>query len=147
MFVSLYTTNPPLLSPQAINDAGAGAHVELRDSEDKVAPLAVELSPSEGLDVELSVSAGAARVRPWYWVYTGTAVTPTYGGQWVPLGGDGVAGSTGVTADATVLGGRANGRYASRTGKRWWLLVREYDSSSTAEWAKIIPACRTAPEG
>ncbi len=147
MFVSLYTTNPPLLSPQAINEAGTGGHVALTDSADKAAPLAVELSSTEALDVEFSVSAGSARVRPWYWVPTGTTITPTHGGQWVPLGGDGVSGSTGVTADITVLGGLANGRYASRTGKRWWLLVREANTGSTAKWAKLIASCRTTPEG
>lgn len=147
MFVSVYTTNPPVLSPAAINAAGAGAHVALTDGMGGTAPLAVFLASGyEGIDVEASTSAGTCRLRAWFWENLPTTVNAN-GGQWVPLGGDAVAGSSGVSLDSTVLGGRADGRYTSRTGPKWWLLVREANAGSNLSWAKIVPCARTVPEG
>jgi hypothetical protein len=84
MFVSVYTTNPPVLSPAAINAAGAGAHVALPDGMGGTAPLAVFLASGyEGIDVEASTSAGTCRLCAWFWENLPTTVNAN-GGQWVP---------------------------------------------------------------
>lgn len=141
-FCSVYTTNPPLLPPETIN-ASSGTTTDGTASGN--APFAIELESVDGVDGEVKLSAGAATYRIYYW----TPVNKTgftNGGSWLPLGGDATSGAGPISANITNFGGGANGRYQHRSGKRWFLLVRETDAMSAVSWAKL-EARRVVVEG
>lgn len=82
--------------------------------------------PSEFLWVSGCVTLGSCKLRPYYFEVDDTS-TSGFGGRWVPLGGDAVAGSSPVAFNAATFGGCANGRYVNRRLERVFVLVKEDD--------------------
>lgn len=82
------------------------------------------LSPGEVLWVEGRVTAGSVGLRPYYFAPQADSTT-TYGGAWIPLGGDAVAGSSATHFAFGTFGGCANGRYDYRRAGSSVVLVEE----------------------
>lgn len=82
------------------------------------------LSPGEVLWVEGRVTAGSVGLRPYYFAPQLDSTTG-YGGAWIPLGGDAVAGTSPVHFAITDFAGCANGRYDYRRAGASVILVEE----------------------
>ena len=135
MFVTPYATNPPVAPPATL---AAMTGTLTNGDASGFAPYVVELESGDGLDVEIKISAGTVSVRPYYWVPINKSAFAN-GGTWVAVGGDAIGGSGPTSADASLLGGTANGRYVGRSGKKWWCLVIEASAGLTAVWARMEP--------
>lgn len=101
-----------------------------------VAASLATLSPGEVLWIEGRVTAGSVGLRPYYFAPQADSSTG-YGGAWIPLGGDAVAGSSPVKFDVTVFAGCANGRYDYRRAGASVVLVEENAVGVTYDFVHV----------
>lgn len=101
-----------------------------------VAGSQATLPPSEFIWLAGRVSAGTVGLRPFYWEAE-AASTTGFGGAWIPLGGDAVAGSSPVSFNSATFGGCANGRYINRRQQAIFVVVKENDVGSTFDFVHI----------
>lgn len=112
---------------------------------DAVATTSIlQLSPGETLWIEGRITAGSVQLRPYYFAPEASSTTG-YGGAWIPLGGDAVAGTEPTAFDATAFAGTANGRYDWRRAQAYVVLVEESPSGVVYDFIHVSTELASNP--
>lgn len=104
----------------------------------------LNLSAGETLWLEGRISSGTVSMRPYYFVVDALSTTG-FGGAWVPLGTDAVAGNA-VAFDATKYNGCASGVYDYRRAAASFVVVKESNvGPATVDFIHISTELASGP--